>query len=286
MNLTVADFRELIRAESASLLAQLDRLTENQWATASPCTAWDVLGVLVHMQLGTWVHTGMVANALAGRTEPPWTLPEGADAHETFVRVQRETHAEGPAANLARFRERLARYDETLADASDDALDRPAWFYGLPADLRRVVSAYVNDLIVHATDIRRPLGLEPWFSPAGARFAGQATLPYLPMFVAADRLAGASGIVRQMIDGVTSIVALGPAGLEVASENTVSDGGSQAAGESASATPNAELVADGGTWTLLVWRQLPPADAERRGRLRISGDRALVERYLTAIKTP
>src|SRR5204862_3691603 len=112
-----------------ALLAQLERLTPDAWSRPSPCAEWDVLGVLVHMQLGAWVHTGMVANALAGRMEPPWTLPEGADAHETFHRAQQEAHAEGPSANLERFRERLARYAETLAGDSDDALAQPARCY-------------------------------------------------------------------------------------------------------------------------------------------------------------
>jgi uncharacterized protein (TIGR03083 family) len=321
LDLTVAGYRELIRAEGSALLAQLERLTDEQWAQPSPCDGWDILDVIVHLQLGTMVHTRMVENGLADGMEPAWGLPAGADPREHFRRVHQEAHAEGPAANLARLRERLAGYDTALAQASDADLDRPVWFYGLPdSNLRRPIAAFTNDLIVHASDVRRPLGLEPWFSPAGSQFAGAATLAYLPMFTAADRLAGAAGIVRQTIDGVTSTVTLSPSGIQVTPDTgpaslaattpaspaspshaatpaaagaTTSPGGTASPGlASTDATPPAsapkvgELATDGGTWALIVWRQIPPAEAERLGRLQIAGDRALVEQYLAAIKTP
>jgi uncharacterized protein (TIGR03083 family) len=280
MSPTAADLRELIRAEGSTLLVQLERLAPDDWAGPSPCAGWDVLDVVVHMQLGTWVHTGMVANALAGRMEPPWTPPEGEDAHDTFRRVQREAHAEGPAHNLARLRERLAGYDAALARVTDADLERPAWFYGLPADLRKVVTAYANDLVVHSADVRRPLGLEPWFSPAGGRLVGQYVMPFLPMFTSAERLGRASGTVRQVVDGITTVATLGPDGVRVTAPEDDPDA------PAARPEPSATIVADGGTWALLTWRQLPPVEAERLGTLRITGDRALVERYLGAIRTP
>src|SRR4051812_12437789 len=187
MDLTVAEFRGLIRAEGTAIVAQLERLTADEWTAPSPCDGWDILDVVVHMQLGTMVHTRMVESGLAGGMEPAWSLPEGVDAREHFRQVHRESHDAGAAPNVALLRERLAGYDAALAQATDADLAKPAWFYGLPdSTLRRPISAYTNDLIVHSSDIRRPLGLEPWFSPAGSQFAGQATLAYLPMFTAAD----------------------------------------------------------------------------------------------------
>jgi hypothetical protein len=49
MSLTVADYRELIRAEGATLLGQLERLASDDWARPSPCPDWDILDVVVHM---------------------------------------------------------------------------------------------------------------------------------------------------------------------------------------------------------------------------------------------
>lgn len=294
MDPTIAELRDLLRAEGASLLAQLDRLTAEDWALPSPCDGWDLLDVIVHLQLGTMVHTRMVENGLAGRGEPAWGIPDGIDPRTYFQQVHRESHAAGPAANVAQLRERLAGYEAAIAQASDADLEKPVWFYGLPdSTLRRPISALVNDLIVHATDIRRPLGLEPLFSPAGARFAGQATLAYLPMFTSVDRLGGAAGVVRQTIDGQVSSVTLGPAGVQV-----TTDAASIATLATAPTAPTAPTAADqagarvgalstdGGTWAMIVWRQLAPAEAEQQGHLQISGDRSLVEAYLGAIKTP
>jgi hypothetical protein len=229
------------------------------------------------MQLGTMVHTGMVENALAGRMEPDWGLPKDVDPRAHFQQVHRDAHEQGPAANLAQLRERLPAYDAALAQATDEDLDKPAWFYGLPdSTLRRPIAAYTNDLIVHGSDIRRAVGLEPWFSPGGSQFAGPFILQYLPMFVTAERLAGATGVVRQIVDGVSSIAVLGPEGVQI----ELGDSKNGAAG-----VADATIATDGGTWALLTWRQLPPAEAERLGRLQITGDRDLVERYLGAIKT-
>jgi hypothetical protein len=247
----------------------------------------------------------MVENGLAGQMVPPWTIPEGPDridARDYFRQVHQDSRAEGPAVNLALLRQRLAGYDAALAQASDADLDKDVWFYGLPGStLRRPIAALTNDLIVHATDVRRPLGLEPVFSPEGARFSGRATLAYLPMFTHPALLGGVSGVVRQTIDGQTSSVTLGPDGIQVSSDAATSPSPSagaatgeptpvtkagRTAAEPSQATRVGALTVDGATWTLLVWRQIPPADAENAGHLQISGDRALVETYLGAIKTP
>jgi len=268
----IVQLRSLLRAESDSLLSELDRLNSDDWARPSPCAEWDVLDVVVHMQFGSMVYTRMVENALAGRIVSPWTVPEGITPHDYFRQLHRDAHAEGPAANLAYLRERLPRYIAHLDRLSEADLDRPAWFYGLPADLRKLVSAFTNDVIIHSTDIRQPVGFEPLFSSEGSRFTGQIGFVFLPLFITVERLAGASGVVRHTIDGETTDVELGDFGARVA--------------EAGASEPDAVLTADGATWTLILWRGLPIADAEASGALRIDGDRALAERYLSAIKAP
>ncbi|MFN8633544.1 MAG: maleylpyruvate isomerase family mycothiol-dependent enzyme [Chloroflexota bacterium] len=286
MNLTVAEYRELIRSEGSALLAQLERIKQDDWSRPSPCEGWDLLNVVVHMQLGTMVHTRMVENALAGKLETPWAVPEGIDARTYFQQVHRETYDRGAPYNLAQLRERLPGYDAALAHATDDDLAKPAWFYGLPdTTLRNPISAFANDLIVHASDIRRPLGLEPWFSPAGSRYAGAFSHAILPLLTTADRLAGLSGTVQQTVDGVTTIATLSSAGLSIAPAAPLPHSGPEG-GMGGDGTPDASIDTDGGTWVLLTWRSFPPAEAERLGRVQIGGDRALVERYLAAIKTP
>jgi len=277
----IAQLRSLLRAESDTLFAQLDRLSSDDWARPSPCAEWDVLDIVVHMQFGSMVYTRMVENALAGRMVSPWTVPEGITPHDYFRQLHRDAHAEGPATNLAHLRERLPRYIAHLDRLSDADLDRPAWFYGLPADLRKLISAFTNDLIVHATDIRRPVGLEPLFSPEGSHFTCQIGFQFLPLFITAERLAGAAGIVRHTVDGETTDVELGDWGARVI-DLPLPLGEGRGEGRTSDAT----ITTDGATWTLMLWRGLPLAETESRGTLRIDGDRALVERYLTAIKAP
>src|SRR3954471_23252939 len=125
MDLTVAEFRGLIRAEGTAIVAQLERLTADEWTAPSPCDGWDLLDVIVHLQLGTMVHTRMVESGLAGGMEPTWSLPEGVDPRAHFQQVHRDAHAEGPAPNLALLRERLAGYDAALAQTSDADLEQP-----------------------------------------------------------------------------------------------------------------------------------------------------------------
>ena len=46
------------------------------------------------------------------------------------------------------------------------------------------------------------------------------------------------------------------------------------------------ITTDGGTWSLLTWRELPIREAETIGLATVAGDRTLVEPYLDAIRTP
>jgi uncharacterized protein (TIGR03083 family) len=133
MQPTVADYRALIAAEGSALLAQLERIAPDDWTRPSPCAGWDLLDVIVHLQVGTMVHTRMVENALAGLGEPAWNIPEGMEPRPYFQQVHREAHDQGPAANLAQLRERLPAYDDALAQAADADLEKPAWFYGIQA---------------------------------------------------------------------------------------------------------------------------------------------------------
>ena len=151
------------------------------------------------------------------------------------------------------------------------AIERIAWFYTMEAPLRFIITTRVFDLAVHAADIRRATGIEPWFSAAGGRFAGEYALTCLPRFVAVDRLPEVTGNVLQTVDGVTTQTELSPAGLALVAPN----GGHTAA-----------IDTDGGTWTLLTWGRIGLDEAESHGLVRIEGDRALVGRYLGVTQTP
>lgn len=122
------DVRAAIRDERAALIALLETLTPEQWATPSLCEGWDVQAVAAHL---AW------ASALS--------LPQGVvELVRAHGRPNRLIHASavrwsprGPQAILAQLRR----------DLETDA--KPL---GMPWD------AALLDAVVHGLDVRRPLG--------------------------------------------------------------------------------------------------------------------------------
>lgn len=265
-------YRSIIHDEGGLLLDQLERLDDADWSRPTACAGWDVLDVLVHLRLGTVLHSTLVRNTLAGRMVPPWGdlgVPPEANPSECFRERHREAHATGPAPNLAGFRAAHLDYAARLDEVSEPDLDRVGNYVG-EMPLRFMIAARTFDLIVHAVDVRRAVGIEPLFSSDGAQFAGQFVSRSLSMFWKPQGAAGATGTIRQEVDGNAVHVTLAPDGLTFAPPDGTAD---------------ASIVADGGTWTLVTWRKLPLADAEAAG-MAVTGDRALVERFLAAIQTP
>jgi uncharacterized protein (TIGR03083 family) len=270
----IETYRMLVQQEGMALLADLDGLGPDDWSRRSPCDEWDVLDVLVHLRLGNDFHVAMVRNLLAGRNVPPWadmTLPAEVSPSEYFRRAHRDAHAEGPAANLAAFRVALDAYAAALAEATQADLARTGWFYGGDAPLRQIVGLRIFDLIMHASDIRRPAGIAPVFTPDGARFAGKAANFALAAFWRPELAHGLVGAVRHDVDGETATVVVSPDGLRPATPDTV---------------PDATIKTDGGTWALLTWRKLPLDDAIRAGTATVTGDAPLLRGFLGAIRTP
>lgn len=117
-----------IHAERAALAADLTGLTPAQWATPSLCAGWSVQQTLGHL----------VATA---RLTPPRFLAHLARAGFRFgVMAERDVAAESagsPADTLARF---VAVQDATTSPPGP-------------------VDSWLGEVVVHAEDIRRPLGI-------------------------------------------------------------------------------------------------------------------------------
>lgn len=116
-----------VRAERVALIADLEGLTDEQWATPSLCAGWTVHDVLAHI----------VATAKTSRTGFLWQFARARCDFDRFTAngVARE-RAASPAETLDRLR---AVLDRTVSP--------PA-----PPDSR------LTEMIVHGEDIRRPLG--------------------------------------------------------------------------------------------------------------------------------
>lgn len=267
-------YRALVRSEGEALFDQLMAVDRDDWSRPTACEGWDVLDVLVHLSRGTEFHVKLAENTLAGEMKPPWGNADRAstgDPAEHYLMLHRRDYNNGPDVNLTAFRDQLGRYLALLDRVTDADLDRLGWFFVGEAPLRFIIAARIFDQIVHATDIRRPLGIQPLFSPEGQIFAGKFASRSLAIFWKPELAEGATGTIRQEVGGDTVHVRLTPDGLEFAAPDGPTD---------------AAIATDGGTWSLLTWRKLPVREAEATGAATVSGDRSLVERYLGAVRTP
>ena len=118
-----------IQAERQALAADLQDLTSEQWATPSLCSQWTVRDVLAHM------------TSTASLT-PPAFFAKLASSGFNFDKLQESGIAaqrgDSPAATMAHF------------EAVETSRKHPPG----PAD------TWLGETIVHAEDIRRPLGIK------------------------------------------------------------------------------------------------------------------------------
>jgi uncharacterized protein (TIGR03083 family) len=121
----------LVHAERAALAADLAGLSDERWATPSLCTGLTVREVLAHLTAG------------ATLSFPRWfagVLRHRFDFDAQVLTRLREQLGDSPAATLARFRAAVGRSTTPLGRRGT-----PVWALG--------------ETVVHAEDIRRPLGL-------------------------------------------------------------------------------------------------------------------------------
>jgi uncharacterized protein (TIGR03083 family) len=126
--MATSDAWPIIHAERQALAADLDSLTDEQWATPSLCAGWSVRDVLAHL--------------IAAADQTPGGFFAGLAAagfsFNKMVAKDVAKNTQGPPANtLAVFKTRLK------------ATTHP------PGP----IEAMVGEAVVHGEDIRRPLGI-------------------------------------------------------------------------------------------------------------------------------
>ena len=122
------DIWPVVHAERRALAVDLAGLTPEQWATPSMCTGWSVHDVLAHMV------------ATAKETPPRFfvgMLTSGFRLSRMTEKRIAEERAGGPAATLAAFR---------AVETATSAPPGPKL-------------SWLGEALVHAEDIRRPLGI-------------------------------------------------------------------------------------------------------------------------------
>lgn len=133
MNFVTTDAWEMIATERRRLADELERLTPEQWATQSQCEAWDVRSVAAHIV-------------------SPFDMGFGAFVGGMFrSRFNIDRMA---LADTARTADRMS--DEQIVAAMRDGADN-RWQPPVPGI---GVEIPLSEIVVHAQDIRRPLGLD------------------------------------------------------------------------------------------------------------------------------
>ncbi len=124
----MTDLRSAIRVERAALADDLAKLDDAQWAAPSLCDGWTVQHVVAHLTAGASVGTlRWFTSVLGARFD--------FDLHNE--RRLAEHLGDTPAETLERFR--------AIVDSTTSA-PGPA-------------AAWLAEIVVHAEDIRRPLGV-------------------------------------------------------------------------------------------------------------------------------
>ena len=126
----------IIHDERKALAADLEGLTDAQWATPSLCAEWTVRDVLGHM------------TATAKMTPPRFFTKLAGSGFRFNAMAAKDAAAERGASGA----DALARFKSQL-----DATTHP------PGP----VEAMVGEVMLHPEDIRRPLGITHAYSPEG-----------------------------------------------------------------------------------------------------------------------
>ncbi|KAA0118466.1 maleylpyruvate isomerase family mycothiol-dependent enzyme [Mycolicibacterium sp. P9-22] len=124
----------LVHAERAALIADLEGLTEHQWAQPSPCPGWTVHDVVAHLvDVAESTRLGFARDMVKA----------GFDFDRQNDRGIARAKAATPAQTLRRLTKAATRTSTPIA----------------PIDTRIV------EEVVHGEDIRRPLGLHRDYPP-------------------------------------------------------------------------------------------------------------------------
>jgi uncharacterized protein (TIGR03083 family) len=131
----------LIRTERVALIADLEGLTDAQWATQSLCAEWTVRDVLAHMTETAKMTPGRFFGKLAA---------SGFRFNAMTAKGVQDERGATPAGALARFK---AQLDRTTSPPG-------------PLD------AMVAEIVIHGEDIRRPLGIAHAYQPEALTVVG------------------------------------------------------------------------------------------------------------------
>ena len=134
----MADVWTIIAAERAALAEDLDRLSDEQWATQSLCEAWTVEDVVAHMtSTAQMTPPKFFAGFMVSGFNFPRFAEDGIQSHR----------GADPLETLANFRK---QQDSTKSPPGPKV-------------------TWLGETIIHSEDVRRPLGIKHAYDPEGVR---------------------------------------------------------------------------------------------------------------------
>ncbi len=153
------DIWAVVAAERGALAADLGRLTDEQWQTTSLCSDWSVRRVVGHM------------TATASLTPLTFlgNLAKAGFSFNAFSNAQIDKHL-GPGNRAT-----LANFQAVQHSTSAPPGPRASW---------------LGEALVHAEDIRRPLGIAHTYDPAGVRAAADFYKSSNTLIGTKNRIAG------------------------------------------------------------------------------------------------
>ena len=131
----------LIRGERVALIADLETISDAQWATPSLCSSWTVRDVLAHMTTTAKMTPGRFVGRFVGT---------GFQFNAMNEKGVKEELGATPADTLAGFK---AQLDRTTAPPGP-------------------IDAMVAEVVIHGEDIRRPLGITRSYQPEALTLVG------------------------------------------------------------------------------------------------------------------
>ena len=251
-----------------ALTARLDGIAEADWQRPTACAEWRVADVVAHIATGATFQVETLSRGLAGDTSPLF-----ADPAARAAQVEERRGRPGTLV-LAEFRNNmdalLALFDRlTPAD-----LERPAWHISGIHPILWFVEQRLGELAIHRLDVQQALGDDHHIAPAVGDMLVDGYFDRLPRLLDAR----AAGDLQATVD-------LRVGGSQPQRRALRIANGRAALSDATGNTPDLVIEGDAVTYLLVATGRLHPRQARDTGRLRISGDEALVERWRELFRT-
>ena len=263
----VAESVRYLRDESGRLRDELASMSAEAWNTPSNCPPWPVRRLVAHIVENAQFVRSNVERGVAGTLEP------GMSREERDQRLA--TLAETPPADVAAQLDRVTADLEGVLDRLDaDEVERICYHPAGNRPARWYAQQRLAEVAFHRWDVGHSLGRDATLDENVARFL-------LPMLMESNmprvypRGAKGQGRLRLQVEGAPELSWLCVADGETLQVQPHGDGGA-----------DATITAPAGTLALLIYGRADLAEAERQGRARVEGDRAVAERFKSIFPGP